>query len=578
MRLQDLDNIDLKKLSRDELLQLQHIVRTTKQSLLKGFVGTVARTDCVHHLSYKRPIKNPEQCTCLECLGGKDTPDLLEWHRRLYKNKMDNNAKRYIIQMEKDVVDKFDKQREHFLEVLLKIYKEKGLLGIDDINKVLFHSVENVSGDSVSPILYYSKYISDSAKENAYRRLGYDREGARKMVRKSQYDPEAVRLQEMIDKSMSKVRTIPQDVTDKMKDMWMEMGSPVSIVHDLVGQEEERIRKAPLSDSTVRNALADLYNKQRHVFQRIVRTESINLYAKVQLQEWKGQGVKEVERHSIGDERTCLLCRELSAPGRNIYLLDDLLKQQYPVSFISHPNCRCSYTPQVNFSIFDELEQELMATNPPENFDVDRNVQIGEVEVRNLPLEYDEEVQRLIREAPPDSTINFVPDVTVHELWKKDMLEEINKKYPRERDALMALQNLMNEQRGKILTYVTKDLENSIVSGFAGEAIPVTAAVARLTAVQTWDVMNSERKKWFEDEFKKRKDSRIEHKGDGMFYTVTSPFVSPIASEDVQGWFTECFIAYMVNPLNLMYMDPVCYNFLKEGFFSKEYLDNPVRG
>ena len=586
LSIESLKKIDLKQLSKEELVTLKKVVGMLKNTAVreptKEFLqyreSYKGRTVTASYLFPKIGKKQYlDDCECLICVGDIKAYAVDEWQRRLMRSKIDNKSKRYIVELERDVVTTFDNKRDDFIKEMMAAYKEKGYVSFQDLSYALSRHLNEVSDKSSYPVMYYHKYVNDSAVDSAYRKLGYDREGVRAVRRQAQYDPKDSRLRENIDNSMGLVRSVPEEVVNQIKDMWNQEGNPSSIVHTLVKRDEEAIKRNPPSDREMRDALSNLWSKQRYVYQRIVRTESVNLYAKVQLQEWWDQGIREVERVAINDTRTCLLCRELASPGRNVYLIEDLLREMYPVSFMSHPLCRCSYIPRVNLSVFDELEAELMASNPPSEFDVARDQNVGEVRLESVPLEYEDLIRKMVEEATPDSTVAFIPDVVNHIKWQEDMLDDLKEKYPNKQEQLMALQQMTQEKRGKIISYVTKDKEYALISGFAADSIPITAPVGRLKAEQQWDELSDSQKEWVKDRYSRKEKEELIHKEDGMQYVVRPMFVSPLAEIDAQTYFVESYIGYMVNPIQLLYVDELMYNWLKQEFFSKEYLDFPVR-
>ena len=943
MNLAQLEQINLQVLSKEELIHLKTRVSQVKSALLTpsaeftAFRGKTNSRLGAKELfpRYQKLESNGRiECGCIHCISTYEVYSADEWLKRLFKSKLDSQSKRYIVQMEKEVVKSFEDQRNKFIDSVMEQYKQTGRIDFQMLNKQMTEHLNTVSDKANDPVMFYHKYISDAASESALKRIGNRREDIRKIKKSAQYDPKQTRLNDLIDRSMSKVKSVPDDVVSDMKSKWVEKGTSTDLLSDLLHSEEREIKENPPSDREVRDALGDLWNKKRHVYQRVIRTESVNLYAKVQLQEWFDQGVTEVERVSINDTPTCLLCRELSSPGRNVYLIEELLKQDYPVSFMSHPlcfidhqipiftskgwkhigkikvgdlvlthqgkfqkvkkllepisykgevisietsevmsytsygrvsvtlehpfyivgkgwikasdlvvgdkmkmlagrclcceklipfykkycsnhcqssgvvnkqwrnrredpieivafgstvskamkkanvedpdlrfrctkhiskmlkgwvemgvhpfqdpenqkkgmkalaekhggqsflemkmkwlleqkklnfiqqypiekfekdklgkkrnwfvdfvlkdykiavecdgerwhgknalwfdeledslrtqdiekqgftilrftesqimknlkncsdeidrvlmnhnekyefleveikrlnrwnlkfprrlynlsvdedesfiasglishNCRCGYIPRINFSIFDELEQDLMATNPPTTFDKAEDMQLGEVLVKDVPLEFEELIRKMIGEAPPNSVVSFVPDVTTHLLWQKDMMEDLIMKHGK--NATTALQSLIKDMRGKIISYVTKDHENVLISGFAADAIPITSPVARLTAEQAFDDLTDSQGKFVDEKFQKAKQIVSSEMNDGIQYQVKGLFVSPLASRDVRSYFVESYVAYFVEPIKLFYFDGQLYEWFKNQFFSKEYIDSPLR-
>lgn len=74
----------------------------------------------------------------------------------------------------------------------------------------------------------------------------------------------------------------------------------------------------------------------------VVRTIILNEYTRGYLKQWKQGGLQHVKRVEMHDHKTCPLCRGLNG---NVYRIDDLLREEYPLTYCTHPNCRGTYSP-----------------------------------------------------------------------------------------------------------------------------------------------------------------------------------------------------------------------------------------
>ena len=76
----------------------------------------------------------------------------------------------------------------------------------------------------------------------------------------------------------------------------------------------------------------------------VVRTIILNEYTKGYLKQWQQGGLVHVKRVEMHDHKTCSLCRGLNG---NIYRIDEILQHEYPLTYMTHPNCRGTYTPYI---------------------------------------------------------------------------------------------------------------------------------------------------------------------------------------------------------------------------------------
>ncbi len=74
----------------------------------------------------------------------------------------------------------------------------------------------------------------------------------------------------------------------------------------------------------------------------IARTAMLNYYTKVYIQQWAEAGLELTKRVEMHDHKTCPICRSLNG---NIFTVDELLLEDNPLTYVTHPNCRGSYSP-----------------------------------------------------------------------------------------------------------------------------------------------------------------------------------------------------------------------------------------
>jgi hypothetical protein len=312
-----------------------------------------------------------------------------------------------------------------------------------------------------------------------------------------------------------------------------------------------------------------LWREKRYILERIVRTETINTYAKVQLQEWYDQGVREVERFEVNDLRSCDLCRTLALPGSNVFLIEDLLNDTvtkgYPVTFMSHPNCRGGYRPRINLDVFTEFE------NKVKEFQNSQDIEAGDSKAENVPIEYQEQVEKALSDFGPEYGIKFVPEITEDPEWQEDRLAELSVHY-NESEAISRLELEKQEKRGNLVQYTTRS-GRVLISGDAGDINRVVIPVLRDKAQQVWALTEEGKREWVEKRYEeKMKDMSKSLMHEGVEIFGDSPFVSPLAKESAEQYFVEAYTTYVADPSKLIYMDHEMYDFLKDNFMKVEYI------
>lgn len=502
-----------------------------------------------------------------------------EWQDGLSRTRLDSNTIRHIVELEQSVSEHYDKGGADFVDFLMDIYEKKGGIQPEDLNQAFLSSYYNVTQDISTPYTLYYKSIVDSGRDRALKDLGIEREARRKMRRTAAIGD--TYIQDSLDKSFSQVKTVGDEVIKQLTDKWTESGGTSNVVMDLLKEYEDEARDEGLTRQQLRQKLYEIWQGKRFLLERIVRTETVNTYARAQLQEWYEQGVRKVERHEIKDMRTCPLCRD-TLDGK-IYDVEMLLNggyvnqetgissAAYPISFDSHPNCRGSYTPIVNWSVFEEFEKLYLEPDALTEFQNASDVVTQDSKAENVPIEYQEQVQRALEDFGPDYRLRFVPEITESPEWQEDRLHDLRYYYS-EGEAQAHLNLEKGENRGKLVQYTSRS-GTVLVSGSAGNVNDVVVPILREHAHQAWGAAEEEKKAWVIERYKnKMEEMEFTLEEEGVQIIGDTPFVSPIAKESPEDYFVECYAAYVADPTTLLYFDEPFYDFLRANFINREYI------
>lgn len=491
-----------------------------------------------------------------------------EWIERLKNSDIDPQAVRSIIELETDMAQLYETMLDPVVERILSEYDRKGHLKLDDLVSEMRNYYGDFASEFAGLIKIYYRTLINVGRENAYQGLGFEREARRKLMRKKAAIDTDVAYEDAVSNAFTKVKTVDDEVIDRLKEDWIDQGGPTDVVKNFLLDEEDELRSEGYGREELRERLKQLWREKRYIIERIIRTESVNTYSKVQLQEWYDQGIREVERVEINDLKTCDLCRAISEPGRNVFLIEDLLKEEYPVTFITHPNCRGTYRPRVNLSVFEDFGRRL------KEFQNASDLEMPEGKAKNVPIEYQKQVEKAIQDFGPEYDIEFTPDITQTSEWQKDRLEELREFYP-ESEAKARLEMEKSENEGRILQYTTSD-GKLYVSGDAGDVNRIVIPVLRNKAENAWMMAPEDAREWVEERYE-RKTSEIGKtlEEDGVEIIGSNPFISTLAETSAEQYFVEAYATYVADPIRLLYTDEPMYNFLRERFMSSEYL---VRG
>ena len=283
---------------------------------------------------------------------GDDTDSVSreKWQRKLWFTGIDNSTRQNIIALENKFVDEHSKRSKDFVGDLLKDHKSHGRISGEDVMKAIVESFEEFGDENKKQLKYYIDRIHNTGRVNALEGIGLSKKTARSKIAAAA-DERRENVLQSIDLAFRSVTSLPDRIVEQLRERLMSSISSGSTTQEVLrGLLQNQIDDLDLEqEGDLREALSRIWGRTRNDLQRVIRTETVNAYSRVQLQEWFDQGIKQVTRHSIDDDKTCAVCRSLSAPPDNVYNISDLLALDYPVTqdprtggWLTHPNCRCT--------------------------------------------------------------------------------------------------------------------------------------------------------------------------------------------------------------------------------------------
>ena len=140
----------------------------------------------------------------------------------------------------------------------------------------------------------------------------------------------------------------------------------------------------------------DAHYKDYAKAKAVARTAMLNYYTFTYLNEWHDHGLHLVKRIEMHDHKTCPICRTLNG---NIYNIEEVLREQMPLTFLSHPNCRGSYSPYM------AVMSKVVPVRP-----VFRDITVGGNKAAGVPPEYVPWVRHVLLRDSFDFNIQCVID------------------------------------------------------------------------------------------------------------------------------------------------------------------------
>lgn len=361
-----------------------------------------------------------------------------EWQKALWKSGIDADAKRYIKQLENLVTDNwsvtFDdlwREVEQLLNRALPITDDVLAEYVALSTRRQLRSLNRQQWDSAFNGLYVG------AREQSYRPTGF---GVKKRQRTAQVidtlEEQAV-LSRLRETALQKVRSITdkelrREILERLSEPGAYGRNPVALANEIIRQERRKLEDQTTDRKQLREQIRSLYDDQLWKVQRITRTEAANAYWLSQLAGYREQGIVQIKFNSHSyEQKTCAICLALDG---SIHDIDTILNQggRYPLSTLTHPQCRCWPTPVIAHVTLESMEQ--MYEQEPELFapgetvfdqyalelnDIVKEYQsVYGTKVQDLPVEHEQDVKAaldVMRETPYQQLqppkLRFVQDV-----------------------------------------------------------------------------------------------------------------------------------------------------------------------
>ena len=473
-----------------------------------------------------------------------------------------------MIGLENELVDSHEDYADEFIDEVMIQHENRGRVSGEDIIRALTRQLDLFNAQNKSRMKFYYERLHDSARRRALDRAGLKKKAIR--IKIAQTDAErAEDIGRSLDLAFSGVTSLPDQITERIRErMRQGLTSGIDTRQVLRDILEEHIEDLDLDqEEDLRTALDRIWTRTRSDLQRVIRTESVNAYSRVQLQEWADQGIKEVTRHSIDDDVTCSVCRALSRPPDNVYDINDLLALDYPVtqdprdgSWLTHPNCRCWFEPLIEdvWAELEDMEVELFG-----------DIRRQDSTALSVPIDDRDHVEKMLKEMDEAITMRFVERIEDTPEWREWKLQElINSGMPQERAEIALDDEIL---LGGTTEWFDAKGEVNYIARAAKAVDHITMPMARAQAKKKWEQYDTT---FVIDRYlEKKRESEMTLEDEGIEIFGGEPFISPAASTSPTDYFIEAYAFYMVNPTILQALDREMYDWLNDTVFhGREYL------
>lgn len=511
-------------------------------------------------------------------LEDDDDVSLNQWQHRLMLSKMDRESQRDVIGAENHVLNTFDRGLPVFLESVLNQWRRAdGSIRINDLEHALREGLTFVSDTSEDHMQDSLRSLWDRSQSQARNKLKRSKTGRKYYHRRiSAVSDEAERQRsEAIDGALQRVTTVSSEVLEKVRRQLHDNFNdiPQNIVNALFAEvDAKELAEQGVSEEELVSRLSDLWNKQRNIYQRIVRTETMNIYSKSSLQEWNDAGFKKVVRREMHDHKVCAYCRSVDGKEYNI---EDVLKLDYPLiqnpetgEYEGHPNCRGGFDPVVGMEDWDEF-----IAPPGAEFDEVVDLPL----VSGVPGGLADDISKTLQDNPLETEVRVTPDVVDTREWedmeRAKVIQELTDKSggttPSDMLVDMELEERRENQRGEISSY-RLDNGDTLVSGFSMYEESPGWFVLRQRGATLWSSASSELRGMVTAMFNARKQiNSMTLEVDGLEIIgspgeETTGFFIPAAAVSPEAYFAESYALYYTDAYKLEFLDPEIYRVVKE--------------
>jgi SPP1 gp7 family putative phage head morphogenesis protein len=271
-----------------------------------------------------------------------------DWQKTLWRSRIDDEAKRYIKQLENTITDNWsvtfdglwgtveaalDRRLPLTDEVLAEYVRDSAKKQLRNLDLRVWESAFN------------GLYVR--GKQQAYGVTGFDRDRGGRTAQVVVDTPEehAV-LRNLRETALQQVKSVTdrelrRKILERLTDPGATSENPTKMANEIIREERRRLEKSVEDRDKLKEQIKGLYDDQLWQIQRITRTETVNAYWIAQLTGYRDQGIEQIKFNShTYDQKTCAICLALDGTAHDI---DAILRQggRYPLSTMTHPQCRC---------------------------------------------------------------------------------------------------------------------------------------------------------------------------------------------------------------------------------------------
>ncbi len=516
-------------------------------------------------------------------LTDDDNISLNDWQLKLRTSPLDKASQDDVINSENHILNVFDAEKDIFVNRLLETWQNRDSLSMMDFEHAVKDSITNVYEASEGDLRDRMTMLYERAQEAAIKRLGRSKTGRRYLTAKrGQMGDERERLlADALDNAFGNISTVSDEVIEKMRNALHanQDDLPQNIVKTLFEElDAAELEKLPPDELAAR--LGEVWDKQRYIYQRIIRTETMNMYSRASLQEWYDAGYEKVIRREINDHRTCAYCRSVDGLEFDVVAL---LALDYPLiqnpdtkAYDGHPHCRGAYSVIIsNLSDWDDFMM------PPESILKDvATVEKGDTMITGVPQEFAEAVGTSLELNDLGIEVTVTPDIVDSNAWideeRERILREMEGKGYETPSGLrldLMVDESRDDQRGQIALYETLE-GDLLVSDFSFYNDDPDWFVLRSKGQQIYDGLDSDKLATVETFYNNKiSESTFSIDDDGL-EIIGAPvggkavgFITPAASQNSKDYFTESYALYQKDSFKLEFLDPNMYQFIKDNLF-----------
>ena len=345
------------------------------------------------------------------------------------------------------------------------------------------------------------------------------------------------------------IKTLSDDIKKQVIDGLDKHMNASPLIKEIINKQRDRYDEelANTSDKTLRDEIKkkikELYTKQRYKVERAVRTEAMNATSRAQLLRYEQMDIKEVGLETSHDLRVCAKCRMLEHTKKVWDIRKLLLLGAYPLTTLTHPQCRCTFVPVIN--------------------DVEYDNNVGEI--KNIPRNETSNVERLVKEIQFTTPIEFVNDITdTQEFLDTRTQYYVNNGENLARAKIQA-ENDKHKFKDKVSTLTVGSGKNLkvLLDSKANKTNRFTYLISRINAQRIWDRVESKKniQPKIRDLFKEKRFERMYNK------THKKLLFSRQARGSAKEYFCEGYAHFIVHPQVLKEVDPEMFNYLKYDIF-----------